>query len=559
MYISFYITDSKNGLIFQYLPSDDAPSFKNLWTRIQSTCPQLTITREQGGTSEYKEEDENIKNLWHSLVGKDLEVFKYFSTTNNLYYWCLVSQHSNPSDSIGLNMEPYVIMGQIDQLILEYFDKDKITVKKIINNYDQITLIFNCLIDAGEPMVAGMYMNRVKSIIPMKSDFSKVINSTAHTIQNAVARHQYPSNIGPSGSRLNPADRRMGNASNVSPFTKDNEVVPWRNNKVTNDRNEFYLDVNETMSLVMEKPKRNKTRNGRWSNSSRFQLVNGKIVGTFDSRSYLGGNPLINVDLNNCGYDLGLPALHDCVELDHFDSKNTTLSFIPPNGRFRLMQYNLNLNRGSDGNKNWNQLGLVTVDYVSNLGIKEDEFEITLNISSSRKVPHISGLSLELQFKNAGNKSENEHDSKIDTNSHYKIRILRSTHGRFTQVSDKETGHWIFDPEVSTGTTAILRGCLEFQGEDNDEEDVSEEESSSKENIQESFNKKIKKVDYELNRVVIKYGFEGETLSGIGVNSIKVDTSSSTVMGINTNNNSKTAFKGVKYRSSVQAAELRHY
>ena len=180
MYISFYITDSRNGLIFQYLPSNDAPSFKNLWTRIQSTCPQLGHTRIDGVEDEFiyqRISESNIQTYTHSLVGQDLEVFKYYSHTNNLYYWCLVSRSSDITQpSHGFIMEPHILMEEIDEMLLDYFNKDKITVKKIVNNYDQITLIFNCCVNGGEPMTGGMYMNRVKSIIPMKSDFSKVIH-----------------------------------------------------------------------------------------------------------------------------------------------------------------------------------------------------------------------------------------------------------------------------------------------------------------------------------------------------------------------------------------------
>lgn len=495
----------------------------------------------------------NTETSTHGVVGKDLEVFKYYSNSNNLYYWCLVSRTSDTTQlSHGLTMEPLILMGEIDQMLLDYFDKDKITVKKIVNNYDQITLIFNCCVDGGEPMASGMYMNRVKSIIPMKSDFSKVINSTAHTIQSAVARHQYPTN-----GQMDNANKMFSTGGNRhgSPFTQDMEVVPWRNNKIVEDKNEFYLDIKETMSLVMERRKASNKR--KTSHQGGFKLVTGKITGIFDCRSYLGGTPLVSVNLNNCGYDLGFPSLHDCVEIDQFDSKDTKLAFIPPNGKFQLMGYNLNL-AGNERVKNWNQLGIVSVDYMNDLGVKEDEFEITVNISSSRKVTKIRNLDIELQFALDIDKNENADIL------HHKIRVLRSTHGRFNQTANQHRGNWVFDSEVATGTTAILRGCVEPQA--NDELHFGESESRQDEiNNPNQDNATLAAKHYTLNRVIARYSHEGETLSGLGVNSIKIDSQSSNTHsglgsnGSNGNTSIKTAFKGVKYLSCVAASEMRTF
>lgn len=46
--LSFNITDSRNDSIFQYLTIIETPSFINVWTRIISTCPQLTQLQSDG-------------------------------------------------------------------------------------------------------------------------------------------------------------------------------------------------------------------------------------------------------------------------------------------------------------------------------------------------------------------------------------------------------------------------------------------------------------------------------------------------------------------------------
>lgn len=587
MYISFYITDSRNGLIFQYLPSADAPSFTNLWTRIKSTCPQLTKTQSDdllyrnsnnnsnndGDNNDYTIYSPTNKSATHGLVGKDLEVFKYYSRVNNIYYWSLRSLNSDSVASQELNIEPHVIMAEIDQMLLDYFDKDKMTIKKIVNNYDQITLIFNCCINGGEPMTGGMYMNRVKNIVPMKSDFSKVINSTAYTIQNVVARHQYPIN----GLMENTEDRMFrSNSKQLNRLNTGVEVVPWRSNKSLNNsnrtsynnnsgssnsnigtsnfanndnRNELYLDIKETMCLVMERSM-NKKRRSR--NSGQFKIVNGRITGIFDCRSYLIGEaPFVTIDLNNHGYDLGFPSLHRCVELDQFDSQNTNISFIPPNGKFRLMEYNLDIQK--------ERYGIISLDYSNNLGIEEDEFEVTINIGSSRRISEIHDLCIELQFK-ANDNTTNMYEEAYPI----KTRILRSTHGRFSQIVNQNRGIWEFDSKISTGTIAILRGCIENQNKEdtdknrnnnsNNDDDDDDGNDSSISNC-----KKVKKIKskYTLNRVILRYKHEGESLSGITVNSIKVENQLSSSNGIHSNNKIPTPFKGVKYLSYVKNIEMR--
>ena len=580
MYISFYITDSRNGLVFQYLPSTEAPSFTNLWTRIESTCPQLTQLPSNGSFHDDIEGNKNVnildstatftnnESLTHGLVSKDLEVFKYYSKVNNIYYWCLKSLNPDPVTKRGLDIEPHIIMEEIDRMLLDYFDKDEISVKKIMNNYDQITLIFNCCINGGEPMTGGMYMNRVKNIVPMKSDLSKVINSTAHTIQNVVARRQYPLN----GFVESNGDGKFRTHNNqLNRFKTGVEIVPWRNNNnnhsyaigsktttATNmsNRNEFYLDIRETMCLVMERTM-NKRRKDR--GSRQFQLVNGKITGIFDCRSYLIGDaPFVSIDLDNNGYDLGFPSLHPCVEIDQFDSQNTKLSFIPPNGKFRLMEYSLDINkerswdttRGKTYKFSNQQFGIVSVDYLNNLGIKEDEFEITVNIASSRKVLEIYDLSIELQFKVNGKSNE---INMFEDDYPKKIRILRSTHGRFTQLVNQNKGYWEFDSKISTGTTAILRGCIEDQNNDRNERNE-EEESYNSNNTNMNIEKDRSK--YILNRVILRYRHEGQSLSGIKVNGIKVENQISSNNSTNSNK-IQPAFKGVKYISYVKDIEMR--
>ena len=215
-------------------------------------------------------------------VGRDLEVYKYFSITNKLNYWCLTSTAKSKGP-----LDCFTFLETIDYILLEYFDKDKLSIKKLVNNYDRISLIFNCCIEAGEPNVSDMlYVNKIKEAVPERSDLSKLISSTAHNLQQAVQLPQQRQ------QQLQQNQFSRGSSLHV----ENEEIVPWRTSRASkHENNELYLDLLETFHVVFEKKK------------SHIRLVNGNIHGTLDVRSYLNDTPLVLVKLNTMGNDIGIP------------------------------------------------------------------------------------------------------------------------------------------------------------------------------------------------------------------------------------------------------------
>lgn len=527
MYLSFYITDSRNGLIFQYLPSANAPTFHDLWVKMKSV---------EGMDSDISSHDE-IK------IGKYLKVSKYHSSVNNLNYWCLNSKENETLISNGSTtsnkIEPFFLLENIDCILMEYFNKDQLTVKKLSNNSDRLTMIFNYIIDDGEPQLSGnLYSNKIKEVIPLQNDFTKIIHSTAKNLSNVVANSSQKKELGYHGV--------MSSAINAN--DDDDNVVPWRTTKFTPyTKEEIYLDFKEKVHLVFQKhdghgKHRIVSSNGYINNelknnsrNSRMQLIHGSIYGSINGHSLLNDNiPTIELNLNNNGSNLGIPRFHKCVNIEDYiidngDSNllNTKIKFIPPDGKFKLMDYNINLQNISS-----NDMGLISINFENNLGLNDDEFEITVNINGSSKVNKIKNLIVDLKFFEKMNNQESN-----ELLEQGKIKIIRNTHGRFSNDVGTVTGSWIFDVNTPTGAIAVLRGCIE-------DTTVTKDTDSNESNKINVTNPMI------LQTLNIKYEYEGQLISGIKVNSIDVSK------GLRSTPTSNI-FKGVKYISEMIDWEVR--
>eukprot|EP00736_Rhodelphis_marinus_P006219 Rmarinus@m.17448 len=115
-------------------------------------------------------------------------------------------------------------------------------------------------------------------------------------------------------------------------------AVSWRSEGIKYRKNEIFLDVVESVNLLVN-------ANGT--------VLRSEIVGSLKMRSYLSGMPELKLGLND---KLLLEAsgrgrrgkmvemddikFHQCVRLARFEN-DRTISFIPPDGDFELMSYRL--------------------------------------------------------------------------------------------------------------------------------------------------------------------------------------------------------------------------
>eukprot|EP00511_Aplanochytrium_stocchinoi_P006807 CAMPEP_0204823402 /NCGR_PEP_ID=MMETSP1346-20131115/1442_1 /ASSEMBLY_ACC=CAM_ASM_000771 /TAXON_ID=215587 /ORGANISM="Aplanochytrium stocchinoi, Strain GSBS06" /LENGTH=365 /DNA_ID=CAMNT_0051950013 /DNA_START=384 /DNA_END=1478 /DNA_ORIENTATION=+ len=125
--------------------------------------------------------------------------------------------------------------------------------------------------------------------------------------------------------------------NNIAPSTSVHKPVTM-SQKEGKHRNEIFVDVLERLTMLFN-------NNG--------YILNSEIDGSIQLKSYLSGNPGLTLALNDdlvIGKKEGanFPGsvvlddcnFHECCRLDDFDSTRT-LSFVPPDGEFVLMNYRI--------------------------------------------------------------------------------------------------------------------------------------------------------------------------------------------------------------------------
>ncbi|KAK9324127.1 Mu homology domain-containing protein [Lipomyces orientalis] len=116
-------------------------------------------------------------------------------------------------------------------------------------------------------------------------------------------------------------------------------AVSWRSEGIRYRKNEVFLDVIESVNLLV---------------SSTGAVLRSEILGSIKLKCYLSGMPELRLGLNdrvmfeNSGrssrgksIEMEDVKFHQCVRLSRFEN-DRTISFIPPDGEFELMSYRLN-------------------------------------------------------------------------------------------------------------------------------------------------------------------------------------------------------------------------
>eukprot|EP01138_Halocafeteria_seosinensis_P004514 gb/GECG01004617.1/.p1 GENE.gb/GECG01004617.1/~~gb/GECG01004617.1/.p1 ORF type:complete len:329 (+),score=31.08 gb/GECG01004617.1/:1-987(+) len=99
-------------------------------------------------------------------------------------------------------------------------------------------------------------------------------------------------------------------------------VIPWRKTDVKYANNEIFFDILEDVDCILD------------SNGS---VVSHTTRGTIECNCHLTGTPDLVLFVNDAKI-LDDAAFHPCVRLSKFEREHA-ISFIPPDGRFRLATY----------------------------------------------------------------------------------------------------------------------------------------------------------------------------------------------------------------------------
>lgn len=159
--------------------------------------------------------------------------------------------------------------------------------------------------------------------------------------------------------------------------TANGPAIPWRRANVRHTSNELYVDIVETLSVTLAP-----------SGRPLAAFANGSIAFT----SKISGVPDLLLTLSSSGGKLGmekaleLPVFHPCVRLARWKERPGELSFVPPDGKFVLAGYEVNLLPSQPDMKSWVNANLqlpVSIEVSKSLGPNGTDFEVRLIIYTS--------------------------------------------------------------------------------------------------------------------------------------------------------------------------------
>ncbi|CBF81495.1 hypothetical protein AN5641.2 [Aspergillus nidulans FGSC A4] len=200
--------------------------------------------------------------------------------------------------------------------ILEEFVGAPLISSKVQSNYDVVAQLLHEMCDAG--IVCNTELNALQEVVEMPGWMGKLLG-----------------NVGLPGSSTpilgQPGLKRQSLTSGNAAL---GPAIPWRRPGVRHTSNELYVDIVESLTVTM-------APSGR--------LISALVSGTIAFTAKVSGVPDLILSLTAPGGQhaiarkMELPVFHPCVRLARWRERPGELSFIPPDGRFILAGYEVDL------------------------------------------------------------------------------------------------------------------------------------------------------------------------------------------------------------------------
>ncbi|KAI8725131.1 MHD domain-containing protein [Fusarium sp. LHS14.1] len=260
-------------------------------------------------------------------------------------------------------IEPLLVFEFLHRVIdaFEDFLGAPLLAVKIENNYDIVAQILTEMCDSGT--ISTTEPNALREVVEQEGWVGKLLGS-----------------INLPGKA--PLSANFSNSSSPSVLPSNTPALPWRRANVRHTSNEMYADVVETLSVTLAP-----------SGRPLAAFANGTIAFT----SKVSGVPDITLTLtspsgkHNLGGIMELPVFHPCVRLNRWKERPGELSFIPPDGRFILAGYEVDLlpfTSGKSGSLSSNNLKLpVNMEVKTGLGATGSDFEVRLQVNKILGAP----------------------------------------------------------------------------------------------------------------------------------------------------------------------------
>jgi len=284
--------------------------------------------------------------------------------------------------------------------VLEEFVGSPLLASKVESSYDVVAQLLNEMCDAGA--VSTTEPNALRDLVEVEGWIGKLLGGI--NIPGCVLK------LGTNHSMLilsrkpgfsSTSNSSMSAISSSGSLAANTPALPWRRANVRHTSNELYVDLVETLSVTLAP-----------SGRPLAAFANGTIAFT----SKISGVPDLLLNLStpsgrqNFNTVMELPVFHPCVRLTRWREKPGELSFVPPDGRFVLAGYEVDLlpfQNSKVGSTNSSNLKLpVNVEVKTNLGPTGSDFEVRLFIikvsgqgnssisgSASRSSSHAGGRS----------------------------------------------------------------------------------------------------------------------------------------------------------------------
>lgn len=251
--------------------------------------------------------------------------------------------------------------------VLEDFLGSPLLSQKIETSYDVIAQLLGEMCDGGT--VATTEPNALREVVEAPSWMNKLLGGVG--LPSAS-----PSLTPSSSGALSSFSSLPRPGLNSSASNPNNIAIPWRRNNVRHTSNELYVDLIETLHVTL---------------SPSGRPLSAFAHGTIAFTSKVSGVPDLLLALtapggsHSLGSILRLPVFHPCVRLARWKEKPGELSFVPPDGRFLLAGYEVDL-LGPDylehavaNPKSGVNLNIpASVDVRSGLGPTGSDFEVRL-------------------------------------------------------------------------------------------------------------------------------------------------------------------------------------
>ncbi|OJJ49236.1 hypothetical protein ASPZODRAFT_150158 [Penicilliopsis zonata CBS 506.65] len=259
--------------------------------------------------------------------------------------------------------EPLLVLEFLHRVIdvLEEFVGAPLLASKLQSSYDVVAQLLNEMCDAG--IVCNTELNALQEVVEVEGWMGKLLGGV--TLPGATT---------PNLGSNNPLKQQLAAAS-----LAQGPAIPWRRPNVRHTSNELYVDIVESLSVVM-------APSGR--------VLSALVSGTIAFTAKISGIPDLLLSLTAPGGQqaiarkIDLPVFHPCVRLARWREQPGELSFVPPDGRFILAGYEVDLLPMDPSldrpPSHMEKIFLpAIVDIRKSLGPNHSEFEVRLTLNTN--------------------------------------------------------------------------------------------------------------------------------------------------------------------------------